>query len=180
MKFSEIKQYKIVISLALIFLVLAGSVIIYIAYSQPEELQKPPQQDLQPIPGQSPVPSSTTESLHYDYCIIEEVHPDFVDPNATIVHLSSDDLEPFPEYQKQMADESKLSKKWRDGHRFIGDFIDFQRQFDDFRNLTCNHSPDPMCNPRQSSVYEYNGRYFTVGCLPDFGGKHQNLPPPRK
>ncbi|MFA6333898.1 MAG: hypothetical protein WCX22_13170, partial [Methanoregula sp.] len=122
MKFSEIKQYKNVISLALIFLVLAGSVIIYIAYSQPEKLQKPPQQDLQPTPGQSPVPSSTTERLHYDYCFIEEVHPDFlkvipyfVDPNATIVHLSSDDLEPFPEYQKQMADESKLSKKWRDG-----------------------------------------------------------------
>jgi hypothetical protein len=186
MNFSEIKQYKIVILLALVFLVCAGSLFVFSAYSHPEELQKPPQQDLQPTPGQSPVPSST-ERLHYDYCIIEEVHPDFlkvipdfVNPNATIVHLSSDDLEPFPEYQKQMADESKLSKKWRDGHRFIGDFIDFQRQFDDFRNLTCKHSPDPVCNSRQSSVYEYNGRYFTVGCLPDFGGGHQNLPPPRK
>ncbi len=182
MKFSDIKQYKILISLALIFLVCAGSFIIYISYSQPEELQKPPQQDLQPIPQQSPVPSSTTERLHYDYCIIEEVHPDFlnvipdfVDPNATIVHLRSDDLEPFPEYQKQMADESKLSKKWRDGHRFIGDFIDFQRQFDDFRNLTCKYSPDPMCDPRMSLVYEYNGRYFTVECLSDFGGE---APPP--
>ena len=95
MKFSEIKQYKIVISLALVFLVFAGSFIIYIAYFQSEELQKPPQQDLQPIPQQSPVPSSSTEPPHYDYCIIEEVHPDFlkvipdfVNPNATIVHLS--------------------------------------------------------------------------------------------
>jgi hypothetical protein len=126
------------------------------------------------------VPSSTTESLHYDYCIIEEMHPDFLDPNATIVHLSSDDLEPFPKYQKQMADESKLSKKWQDGHRFIGDFHDYQRQFSDFRNLTCKQSPDPICNPRKSSLYEYNRRYFTVRCFPDFGSGHQNLPPPRK
>lgn len=181
MKSSAFKQYKIAISLALIFIVCAGSLIIYIAYFQPEEPQNPPQKDLQPTPiqptpQQSPMPSST-ERVHYDYCIIEEVHPDFlhvipdfVDPNATIVHLSSDDLDPFPEFQKRMADENKLSKKWRDGHRFIGDFNDYQRQFSDFRNLTCKYSPDSMCNPRMSTVYEYNERYFTVGCLSDFGG----------
>lgn len=176
MKFSEIKQYKNMILLALVFLVFAGSIIIFIVYFPSEELQKPPQQDLQPIPQQSPMPSSSTEPPHYDYCIIEEVHPDFlkviphvVDPNATIVHLSSDDLEPFPEYQKRMADESKLSKKWRDGYRFIGDFIDYQRQFSDFRNLTCKYSPDLICDRRQPALYEYNGRYFKIGCLPDFG-----------
>jgi hypothetical protein len=176
-----------VISLALAFLVIAGSFIIYVAYFQPEELQKPPQQDLQPIPQQSPVYSSSTRPPLYDYCIIQEVHPDFlkvipdfVDPNATIVHLSSDDLKPFPEYQKRMADENKLSEKWLDGHRMISNFRDYQRQFSDFRNLTCKYNPNPKCNPWKSSqVYEYNGRDFLVGCLPDFGGEHQNLPPQR-
>lgn len=175
-----------VISLALAFLVIAGSFIIYVAYFQPEELQKPPQKDLQPIPQQSPVYSSSTRPPLYDYCIIQEVHPDFlkvipdfVDPNATIVHLSSDDLKPFPEYQKRMADENKLSEKWLDGHRMISNFRDYQRQFSDFRNLTCKYSTDPKCDPRKSSLYEYNGRYFLVGCLPDFGGEHQNLPPQR-
>jgi len=181
MNFSDIKQNKIAISLALLFMVCAGSLIIYIVYFHPGEPQNPPPKDLQPTslqptPQQSPMPSST-EQLHYDYCIIEEVHPDFlkviphfVNPNATIIHLSSDDLQPFPEYQKRMADEKRLSEKWRDGHRFIGDFNDYQRQYSDFRNLTCKYSPDPMCNPRMSSVYEYNERYFTVGCFPDFGG----------
>lgn len=181
MKFPGFKQHKIAISIALIFIVFAGCLIIYIAFIHPEEWQSPPQKNLQPSPVQptsqeSPMPSST-DRLHFDYCIIEEVHPDFlhmipdfVDPNATIVHLSSDDLVPFPEYQKRMADENKLSKKWRDGHRFIGDFNDYQRQFSDFRNLTCKYSPDPRCDPRMSTVYEYNDRYFTVGCLSDFGG----------
>ena len=187
MKFSEFKKYKMVISVALVLLVFAGSFIIYIAFFQPDGLQKPPQQDLQPTAQQSPVPSSTIEPPHYDYCTIQEVHPDFlkviphfVNPNATIVHLSSEDLKPFPEFQKLMADENKLSEKWRDGHRFIGDFKDFQGRFSDFRNLTCKNSPDPKCNPWKSSLYEYNGRYFQVGCLPDWGGSHRNLPPPKQ
>lgn len=180
MNFSDIKKHKTAISLAVVFLVCTGSVFFFITYLQPEELQKPPQQDLQPTPpqptsSQSPVPSST-ERPHYDYCIIEEVHPDFlhvipdfVDPNATIVHLSSDDLEPFPEYQKKMVDETKLTKKWRDGHRSIAAFKDYQRQCSDFRNLSCKESTDSYCDPRQPAVYEYNYRYFTISCLPDFG-----------
>ncbi len=51
MNFSKIKKYKIVISLALIILVCAGSLFVFSVYSQPEELQKPPQQDLQPTPA---------------------------------------------------------------------------------------------------------------------------------
>lgn len=178
MKFSDFKQYKMVIMLILVLLVFGGSLIFYIAFFQLDEIKKPPQQDLQSSLQQSPLPTSTIEPPHYDYCIIEEAHPDFLkimpdflDPNATIVHLSSDDLKSFPEFQKRMTDQNKLSEKWRDGHRFIGDFKDFQHQFSDFQNLTCKYSPDPICDPRKSSqVYEYNNRYFTVGCFPDFGG----------
>ncbi len=182
MKFNDIKQYKMVITLTLVFLVFGGSVIFFSTYSQSEALEKPSQNDLQPTPFQSPVPSLTTEPPHYDYCFIQEIHPDFlkviphvIDPNATIVHLSSDDLESFPEYQKRMGDESKLSQKWRDGYRFIGDFHDYQRQYSDFRNITCKYSPDPICDPRKPALYEYDARYFSVRCYPDFG---RNAPPP--
>lgn len=187
MKFSEFKQHKLAISLALVFIVFAGSLMVYNVYFQPQELQKPPQQDLQPTPiqptaQQSPV-ASLTERPHYDYCMIEEAHPDFlksipefISPNATIVSLSEEDLKPFPEYQKQMADETKLLKKWRGGHRFIGDFNDYQRQYSDFRNLTCKKSLDPGCNPLQAALYEYNGRYFTVRCYPDFGRERPTPP----
>ncbi len=160
----------------------------YIAYFQPEEPQSPVQKNLQPTPiqptaQQSPV-ASPTERPHYDYCMIDEVHPgylqvipDFISPNATIVHLTSDDLEPFPEYQKKMANESSLSKKWRGGHRSIAAFKDYKRQYSDFRNLTCTKSPDPGCNPLQTALYEYNGRYFRVGCYPDFGRERPTPPP---
>lgn len=188
MNFSDIKQHKIALSLALVFIVFAGCLIIYIAFIHPEEWQSPPQKNLQPTPAepttqQSPV-ASPTERPHYDYCMIDEVHPDylrvipdFISPNATIVHLTSDDLEPFPEYQKVMMDESRLTQKWRGGHRSIAAFKDYQRQYSDFRNLACIKSPEPECNPLQAALYEYNGRYFRVGCYPDFGRERPTPPP---
>jgi hypothetical protein len=116
--------------------------------------------------------------------MIDEVHPDylrtipdFISPNATIVHLNADDLEPFPEYEEKMTNETRLTQKWRDGHRSIAVFKDYQRQYSDFQNLICKKSPDPACNPRQEALYEYNGRYFTVGCYPDFGRERPTPPP---
>jgi predicted secreted protein len=50
MNFSDIKQHKIAISLALDFVVCTVSVCFFITYLQPEVLQKPSQQDLQPTP----------------------------------------------------------------------------------------------------------------------------------
>jgi hypothetical protein len=182
MKSADTKKYKIVIILTVVFLVFGGCAFFLRIYSQSEALEKPSQNDLQPTLWQSPVPSLTTGPAHYDYCFIEEVHPDFlkeiphvIDPNATIVHLISDDLKSFPEYQKRMADQSKLSEKWRDGHRSIAGFKDYQSQFSDFQKLSCKYSSYPLCNPRQAAIYEYNGRYFTVRCFPDFG---RNAPPP--
>lgn len=183
MKFSDFRPYTIIIIIALLLLLVVSVFVIHIISYQPDEISESSLKDFQPNPQQSPVASSTIEHFDSEYCIIEEVHPDFlkkiphfVNPNATIVSLKSVDLEPFPVYQKLMADETKLTKKWQDGHRFIGDFIDYQCKFSDFQNISCKDSPDSACNPRKSSlVYEYNARYFTIGCFQDFSG---GTPPP--
>jgi hypothetical protein len=184
MKFPDINHYKTVILLAVVVLATAGTLFFSGVIFHPEEIREPPQQDIQPVLQPSPTRSSNPELPHYDYCIIQEAHPDylrripqFIDPNATIVQLSSVDLEPFPEYRELMTNESKLSKKWRDGYRFIGDFHDYQRQSSDFRKLTCKHSNDPACDPRQPALYEVGGRYFTVRCYPDFGREAPSPPP---
>jgi hypothetical protein len=52
MNFSDIKQHKLAISLAIVFLICTGSVFFFITCLQTEELQKLPQQDLQPTPLQ--------------------------------------------------------------------------------------------------------------------------------
>jgi len=68
MKFSDIKQHKIAISLALVFVVCMVSVCFFITYLQPEVLQKPPQQDLQPTPvhpdsPEVPAPDTTQDRV---------------------------------------------------------------------------------------------------------------------
>ena len=185
MKNFEFKKYSTVIVIALALVLFTGSIVIYNIYFQPEEHPEVQQKDIQPTIQQRPVSASTTKACLSEYCVIEEVHPDylkviphFVNPNATIVHLSSDDLKPFPEYQTLITDERKLTKQWRDGHRFIGDFIDYQCRFSDFRTLSCKYNSYPECNPQKTSlVYEYNGRYFTIGCFQNFGGGTPPTPP---
>jgi predicted secreted protein len=56
MKFSEIKQYKMMIFLALGFLVFAGSLIFFNVYLQPEEFQKPLPDPRSPLDQTGPVP----------------------------------------------------------------------------------------------------------------------------
>ncbi|WP_292419980.1 hypothetical protein, partial [Methanoregula sp.] len=99
MNLSEIKKHKIAISLVFIFMMFTGSALIFITYLHPNESQSIPQQNLQPSPSlqttqQNPA-TSPTERPHYDYCMIDEVHPDYlrtipdlISPNATIVHVN--------------------------------------------------------------------------------------------
>ena len=157
--------------------------LIFITPPHPNESPDSPKQNLQLTPPlqttqQNPA-TSPTERPHYDYCMIDEVHPDylhvipdFISPNATIVHLNAADMKSFPEYEEKMTNETRLSQKWRDGHRSVAVFKDYQRQYSYFQNLTCKISSDPACNPRQEALFEYNERYFRVGCYPDFGREH--------
>ena len=195
MKFSEIKQYKIVISLALAFLVIAGSFIIYVAYFQPEDLRQNQQQDpgrtiqpmLQPAHQSTSVIPTPTIRMCSGY-VIDEVKPDSFMQTSMIVHVTRDELADFPAIERDLQNATKIPAgnrygpniiDWYNGHRGVGTF-DNDTQYYEFRNLSCKHSPDPKCNPLNfTQEFEYMGRYYEVLCYPSFAGAHDNLPPPR-
>lgn len=142
--------------------------IFYILVIQPEEFQQTSSEH----PQQSPVSAAIQQTCN-DYCFIQEVHPDFIQ-NETIVHLTDNDLKGFPEYEKGIKSSVNSPLDWYNGRRGVYDFIDSQCQFSQFCNLSCKGSSDPQCDPRESPVvYEYDGRYYAVGCFPDFGGAHE-------
>jgi hypothetical protein len=168
----------------LVILVIVGSYFVYHAYLPPEDhRQNQPQIQLTVQPTPVILTLSQPECSGY---VIDEVQPDSFMPNATMVHLTSDELTDFPEIEKVLQSAAMLPSgdryglkiiDWYNGHRSVGGFIN-DSQYYEFRNLSCKHSPDPKCNPLNTSQeFEYTGRYYEVLCYPSFAGAHQNLPP---
>lgn len=125
-------------------------------------------QQVSPIP--TAIPATPVRESGCDYCFIQEVHPDFI-KNATIVHLTSEDLKDYPLYGDVIESGKKNSRDWINGHRTISDFHDCQQQIGAFWNLSCRHISYPECTSKEVPViYEYDGRYHDVSCLPGFDG----------
>lgn len=147
----------VIVAIVIVVFVFAGSYLFYGMYLQSNNLQPPVDN------------SASAQQISYDYCFIQEVHPDFVQ-NATMIHLTPYDLKDFPKYENAMKDVNNFSKDWINGQRTGGDFIDYQRQFSDFQNLSCRNMSYTECMSRDLPVmFEYEGRYHEVICWPDFG-----------
>jgi len=161
MKLPQIPPGRLIFGIVLIVLGIVGSYFLYGLIFPPNGLQQT---------SMSPV---ATEENGGAYCFIHEVQPDFIQ-NSIRVHLTDDDLEDFPLIGKFIRNPGNFSKNWHNGRRTVGDFTDYQNQYSDFRNLSCRNMSFEECHARQEPVvFEYDGRYHEIGCLPDFGGAHR-------
>ncbi|MBP2132401.1 hypothetical protein J2128_000322 [Methanomicrobium sp. W14] len=103
------------------------------------------------------------------YCTVQEVHPDYI-TNETIVHLKDDDFISFPRVGEGLKNRTDDLGKWYNGHRFVYDFKGPVDNITKLRNLSCRDTAGQKCTPFEFPVvYEYNGRYFEIGCLAGFG-----------
>jgi hypothetical protein len=161
MKLLQISPGRLILGITLIVLGIVGSYFLYGMIFPPNNL---------PQTGVSP---ATTQEDGGAYCFIQEVQSDFI-RNSVSVHLTDDDLEDFPSIGKFIRNPGNFSKTWHNGRRTVGDFTDYQHQYSDFWNLSCRNISYEECHARQVPVvFEYDGRYHEVSCLPDFGGAHR-------
>lgn len=155
MTLSKIKYNRLGLFVVIIIVLIAGSCLFYIILIQSENFQK------------TSVPPVATQQI--SYCTIQEVDPDYI-TNEIIVHLTDEDLSNFPQFEKGIKNCVNNSRDWYNGRRFVYDFKDSENQISGFRNLSCKNSTCLKCDPLESPIlYEYEGRYLTVGCLPEFG-----------
>ncbi|MFA5268871.1 MAG: hypothetical protein WC379_12945 [Methanoregula sp.] len=151
-------------------LVLLGFAGFYVIYSQnfyPNNLSIPqPNQYTNLMPTE--IPTTLVHKSNCDYCFIQEVHPDFI-RNSTIVHLTSADLNDFPQYDEGIKSGKNNQRDWINGQRTVSDFHDCEQQIEEFWNLSCRYIPYPECKTKDApKVFEYDGRYYEISCLPGF------------
>jgi hypothetical protein len=183
----KMNAYHLAALVCMVILVLAGSYFVYHTYLPQEDLRQNQSQNLQLTIQPTPIILTPAQPDCSGY-VIDEVKPDSFMPNATIVHLTPDELADFPEIEKVLQSAATLPPgdrygpkiiDWYNGHRNVGGFTS-DSQYYEFRNLSCKPSPDPKCNPLNTfQEFEYTGRYYEVLCYPSFLGAHQNLPQPK-
>ncbi|EHQ34762.1 hypothetical protein [Methanoplanus limicola] len=173
MKLSNIKKNYPILLVSLIIAIIIMICLIYFMVIPFENLH--PNQSNE-IP-QTSVPSNTTSQTN-DYCYIQEVDPDYI-TNRVIVHLTKEDLISFPQVENGILNYANNDNKWYNGRKFVYDFKGSVNQITELRNLSCKNSTDPKCDPLESPVlYEYDGQFFAIGCLPEFGKSRPTVPSP--
>jgi hypothetical protein len=158
----------------LISLIIAIFIAIFLIYVIVIPFENPCQIQSTDIP-QTPIISNNTSQTN-NYCTIQEVNPDYI-TNEVIIHLTEEDLTSFPQVEKGIIDNVNNNREFYNGRRFVYDFKDSGNQITALRNLACKNSTNPKCDPLESPVlYEYEGQFFAIGCLPEFGKSRSTMP----
>jgi len=131
-------------------LILVGIIGVYLLYG----LVSP---DMAGIPGENETPETVFR------CFIIEYNQSFT-KDALVFHLTDADLEAYPEYRRGMEDANTSTMEWRDGKRYICEVQDNSEELWSFNLCIENYSRSDCLS--HLKVYEYQGRYFEIRCIP--------------
>ncbi len=131
-------------------LILVGIIGVYLLYGLVSR-------DMTGIPGENEIPETVFR------CFIIEYNQSFA-KDALVFHLTDADLEVYPEYRRGMENANTSTMEWRDGKRYIYEVQDYSEQLWSFNLCIENNSRSDCLS--HLKLYEYQGRYFEIRCIP--------------
>jgi hypothetical protein len=101
-------------------------------------------------------------------CFIIEYNQSFTE-DALVFHLIDENLEEYPEYRRGMEAASTSTAEWRDGKRLVYEVQDYSEKHLWSFNLCLEEYSRSECLSHLK-LYEYQGRYFEIRCIPWYVG----------
>lgn len=79
----------------------------------------------------------------------------------TVVHLTSDDLNDFPDVEQVIHGAKTDPGAWQNDHRVVAWFEGNESDYIRFHTAACKNKTLAECYPN-TPIYEYNGQYYTI------------------
>lgn len=118
-------------------------------------------QQMNGMPGNDQPANETPDTVFR--CFIIEYNQSFA-KDALVFHLTDEDLEDHPEYRRGMEAASTSTTEWRDGTRLVYEVQDYSDQLWSFNLCLEDYSRSECLS--HLKLYEYQGRYFEIRCIP--------------